>query len=175
MLRSWVGYTGGDGDGDPDATPPTYERVCARNNTFTEAVRLEFDPSVLPYTELVRRFASDARVQRVAKSALAAPAAAAASGDGGARFRRRQTRVAIWARDGAQAAAARGALADAGLAGVVPILPPSAWHDAEEYHQDFLAEEKDFPSWSADPDDDDDGGGGGAWGDLGGPGTAWGL
>ena len=54
--------------------------------------------------------------------------------------------------------------------GSVPVLPASEtkWHDAEEYHQHFLAEDKSFPSWSAAADDD-------GWGDLGGPGTAWGL
>mmetsp|Transcript_5110 Transcript_5110/g.16827 ORF Transcript_5110/g.16827 Transcript_5110/m.16827 type:complete len:221 (-) Transcript_5110:260-922(-) len=48
----------------------------------------------------------------------------------------------------------------------VPTRVPR--HDAEEYHQHFLAEDKSFPSWSAAADDD-------GWGDLGGPGTAWGL
>lgn len=159
VLRSRVGYTGGDGDGDPSGAPPSYESVCARANTHTEALRLDFDPSVVSYGELVRRFASDPRVQRV----RALPADSALH-----LLRRRQTRVAVWAHTGAQAAAARTALAEAGKEGLVPVLPPSAWHDAEEYHQHFLAEDKSFPSWSAAADDD-------GWGDLGGPGTAWGL
>jgi len=154
VVASKVGYTGGEGEGDPAlATAPlTYERVCSRNNSHTEALRLEFDPAVLNYAELVRKFSQDARVQRVQPVADGEPSS----------LRRPQTRVAVWARDAVQMRTARSILREAGLDDRVPVLPPTAWHEAEEYHQDFLRDEKDFPDWSE-----------GA--DGGGPGTAWGL
>jgi len=44
----------------------------------------------------------------------------------------------------------------------IPVLTAATFHEAEECHQDFIAEEKDFADWS-------DGS------DQSGPGTAWGL
>lgn len=161
MVRSQVGYTGGEPERDEGA-PLTYEMVCWRNNTHTEAVRLLLDPAQMSFADLVSHVVEDPRVQRL-KRAIPQP-------EGVDRFRRRQTRIAIWARDGSQARVARAVLAEAGLDALVPVLPPSRFHRAEEYHQDFLAEDKAFPDWSADPDDDEAGGG---WGR--GPGTAWGL
>ena len=165
MLDSWVGYTGGGDDGRSDVAPPTYSRVCAHNNTHTEAVRLEFDPLVISYEALVRRVLADARVRRLQPAAT--PELAAYP------FRKAQTRIAVWARDAVQTRTARRLLAEAGKADLVPVLPPSAWHEAEAEHQHFIAEDKSFADWSVSPDDDgsdDD-----EWDSLGGPGTAWGL
>lgn len=45
-----VGYAGG-------TTPhPSYDEVCSGATNHTEAVRVVFDPSVVPYAELVKRF-----------------------------------------------------------------------------------------------------------------------
>jgi peptide-methionine (S)-S-oxide reductase len=45
-----VGYAGGH-------TPnPTYEEVCTGRTGHTEVVQVVFDPTVLPYTELLRTF-----------------------------------------------------------------------------------------------------------------------
>jgi peptide-methionine (S)-S-oxide reductase len=45
-----AGYAGG-------VTPnPTYDEVCSGRTGHTEAVRIVFDPSVVPYAELVKKF-----------------------------------------------------------------------------------------------------------------------
>lgn len=74
---------------------------------------------------------------------------------------RPQVLIAVWAQDAAQESAARRVLATCGVAQTVPVVPSPGprWFDAEAYHQDFIAEEKDFEDWS----------------DGAGVGTAWGL
>ena len=45
-----VGYAGG-------STPnPTYDEVCSGHTGHTEAIRVVFDPSVVPYADLVKKF-----------------------------------------------------------------------------------------------------------------------
>lgn len=49
ILRTAVGYTGGR----PDAESPSYRQVCSGVTQHAEALKIEFDPSVLKYEELV--------------------------------------------------------------------------------------------------------------------------
>ncbi|KAJ1627476.1 peptide methionine sulfoxide reductase MsrA [Pavlovales sp. CCMP2436] len=110
VLRSRVGYTGGD-------TPaPTYHSVC-RGDGHIEAVRIEFDPDVLPYESLLALFLSERHTKKA----------------------KRQYSSAVWTHDKAQLAAASAAISARGLEGVVTVYQPSEWHDAEEYHQDYYA------------------------------------
>ena len=143
MINSAVGYTGGEG-----AATPTYESVCARNNTYTEALRLVYDPAVVSYEDLVRRFVADPRV-RTAGRPSAIPAGLQLLV---------QTRRAVWAQDEEQAAVARRVLRESGK-DTIPVLPPSAWIEAEEYHQHHIAEAKDYPDLG-----EDDPWAGGSWG-----------
>ena len=49
ILKTSVGYTGG-----PNAAKnPSYQDVCSGRTGHAEALRIEFDPSILKYEELV--------------------------------------------------------------------------------------------------------------------------
>jgi len=50
VTSTKVGYSGGN------SIDPIYEDVCAGNTGHAESVQLEFDPSVVSYEELVRKF-----------------------------------------------------------------------------------------------------------------------
>lgn len=107
-----MGYTGGK------SSNPTYRSVCSGDG-HTEAVKLEFDPSVISYEELI---------ELVLRGA---------SGRGG----KAQYMSAVWAQDGEQSAIAQRVAASLGKSNV-PILAASAWHDAEEYHQKYIAKQR---------------------------------
>jgi peptide-methionine (S)-S-oxide reductase len=49
ILSTTVGYTGGN----PLVTNPTYKQVCSGATDHAEAVKIEFDPSILTYEQLV--------------------------------------------------------------------------------------------------------------------------
>ena len=104
IVSSSVGYTGGT------SINPTYDSVC-RGDGHTEALRLQFDPSVVTYEQLMTH---------VLKEASPHPTKA-------------QYKTAIWAQTPAQKATAD-RLAQA-LGKPVPILEKTEWNDAEEYHR----------------------------------------
>lgn len=52
ILKTSVGYTGGN----PLVTHPTYKTVCTGATDHAEALRIEFDPGVVSYAELVGEF-----------------------------------------------------------------------------------------------------------------------
>jgi len=106
-----VGYTGGD------APNPTYKSVC-RGDGHTEALKVAYDPSVLPYEDLM---------QRVIKQA--SPFAAKA-----------QYKSAVWASTPEQEAAAKKVAKAMGKD--VPVMPTSKWYDAEDYHQKYVEKQR---------------------------------
>ncbi|KAK0442310.1 peptide methionine sulfoxide reductase [Desarmillaria tabescens] len=52
IINTTVGYTGGKAD----ATSPDYKTVCTGSTDHAEAVKIEFDPAVVGYDELVEFF-----------------------------------------------------------------------------------------------------------------------
>ena len=86
-----MGYTGGT---EPS---PTYDSVCARNNTHSEALKLAFDPEKTSYEALMQTFVDDPHVR--APFTTLEPS-------------RPQYRTAVWAQSEAQAETARRVLAE---------------------------------------------------------------
>ena len=122
-MNTTVGYVGGE------SSSPTYESVCAGDG-HTEALRIEYDPSVLSYEELMTEFFEDPHVRNVFGGATG----------------RAQYKTAVWAQSTSQLDIACRLSDEAGKG--VPVLPAAAWHDAEEWHQHFLG--NDLPDDAAD-------------------------
>ena len=52
ILKTSIGYM----DGNPIVTYPTYQTVCSGATDHAEALRIEFDPGVVSYQELVGEY-----------------------------------------------------------------------------------------------------------------------
>ena len=125
VYSTSVGYQGG-------VTPnPTYEETCSGLTGHTEAVRVVFDPAVLPYDEVLRVFwESHDPTQGMRQG-----------NDLGTQYR-----SAVYTTSDKQLAVARAsraayaeALAAAGRGEITTeILPARDFYPAEEYHQQYL-------------------------------------
>jgi peptide-methionine (S)-S-oxide reductase len=121
VTRVESGYMGGH------APNPTYEQVCAGSTGHAEVVRLEFDPKVISYRDILEIFFT-----------IHDPTTPDRQGnDVGSQYR-----SAIFTTSGEQEATARKVMAE--MAGVwdAPIVtqlqPAQAWYKAEDYHQDYF-------------------------------------
>lgn len=123
VVNTWVGYTGGS---SPD---PTYESVCAGDG-HTEALRVQLDPAALSYEDFLEVFVDDPRV-----------ASHPSPRDRG----KPQYKTAIWAQDATQREVAARVVAASGKAVPVEDASATAWWDAEDWHQHFYRDFKDFP------------------------------
>ena len=104
IVSTAVGYTGGT------TANPTYNTVC-RNDGHTEAIKVDFDPSVISFEELMQTFFSEA------------------GGGGG----KKQYQSAVWPQTEEQTAVAQRVATE--KQSTVPVLKPTEWFDAEEHHQ----------------------------------------
>jgi len=122
------GYIGGH------LADPSYERVCDGDTGHAEAVRLQFDASVLPYRAMLEIFFGTHDPTTPNRQGA----------DVGSQYR-----SAIFAHDETQAAEARALIADLAGEGIfgapivteVTIIDPSdrtgVWYPAEDYHQGY--------------------------------------
>jgi peptide-methionine (S)-S-oxide reductase len=135
VLDASVGYTGREfndldlveGEDEDDSQPPkyhqptaTYRSVCGGDG-HTEAVRLIFDPTIIPYREIARQFFENPRVPVIHGK------------------QDPQYQVACWAMDDQQRDLAKAAAEAAGKGGV-PVYDArcTMWHEGEENHQNFF-------------------------------------
>ncbi|KAL1748319.1 peptide methionine sulfoxide reductase [Schizophyllum fasciatum] len=127
ILRTAVGYTGGR----EDAVDPSYKQVCTGATEHAEALRVEFDPAVVSYAELVEFFYRTHDPTTVNRQGA----------DAGTQYR-----SAIFTHSPEQESVAKRVTAEVqakhftpkGETIVTQIVPAGKWWDAEEYHQLYL-------------------------------------
>lgn len=121
VLRVASGYTGG---AQPD---PTYEQVCSGTTGHAEVVKLEFDPAVIGYRELLEIFFT-----------IHDPTTPNRQGnDVGTQYR-----SVIYHQSPEQEATARQVIAAMAHVWDAPIVtelaPAQPYYKAEDYHQDYF-------------------------------------
>ena len=116
------GYIGGQ------VANPTYKAVCGGNTGHAEAVRLEFDPEVIAFDDVLDIFFATHDPSQLNRQ----------GGDVGTQYR-----SAIFPHSPEQETAARAAMAraeqDTGNRVVTTIEPLATWYPAEDYHDDYYA------------------------------------
>jgi peptide-methionine (S)-S-oxide reductase len=121
VTRVESGYMGGQVD------RPTYEQVCAGTTGHAEIVRLEFDPSVISYHDLLEVFFT-----------IHDPTTLNRQGnDVGTQYR-----SVIFTESPEQEAVARQVIAEMANVWDAPVVtevtPAQTWYKAEDYHQDYF-------------------------------------
>ena len=123
VTRVESGYMGGQ------STDPTYEEVCSGTTGHAEVIRLEFDPNVISYRDILEIFFT-----------IHDPTTLNRQGnDVGPQYR-----SVIFTTSPEQEATARQVMAemasvwDAPL--VTQLLPQQQWYKAEDYHQHYFAQ-----------------------------------
>jgi peptide-methionine (S)-S-oxide reductase len=124
ILKVESGYMGGT-----TATSPTYEQVCAGTTGHAEVVRLEFDPGVIGYRDLLEVFFT-----------IHDPTTLNRQGnDIGTQYR-----SVIFTTSPEQDATARQVMAEMAHVWDAPIVtlvqPAEQWFKAEDYHQNYYAQ-----------------------------------
>lgn len=123
VTRVESGYMGGT------TASPTYEQVCAGTTGHAEVVRLEFDPSVISYRDILEIFFT-----------IHDPTTLNRQGnDVGTQYR-----SVIFTTSPEQEATARKVMAEMAAVWDAPIvtevLPAETWYKAEDYHQNYFAQ-----------------------------------
>ena len=123
VTRVESGYMGGHVD------HPTYEAVCNGTTGHAEVVRLEFDPSVISYHDILEIFFT-----------IHDPTTLNRQGnDVGTQYR-----SVIFTTSPEQEAVARTVMAEMAMVWDAPlvteVLPQETWYKAEDYHQNYFAQ-----------------------------------
>jgi peptide-methionine (S)-S-oxide reductase len=123
VVKTEAGYTGGNLDA------PTYGQVCSGSTGHAESVRLEFDPGIISYKQLLDAFFGMHDPTSKNRQGL----------DFGAQYR-----SAIFFHSKEQEKEARQAIAKLGKSGkywlpiVTELTPAGKFWPAEEYHQKYI-------------------------------------
>ncbi len=122
VLSTKVGYTQGH------VVNPTYRQVCNGNTGHTEAIQLQFDPTVVTYRELLSVF-----WERYDHTTLNQQ-----GNDVGTQYR-----SGVYYHSDEQKAVAEETKVDheklIGQRVVTEVLPAAVFFDAEDYHQQYLS------------------------------------
>jgi peptide-methionine (S)-S-oxide reductase len=123
VTRVESGYMGGA------TANPTYEQVCAGTTGHAEVVRLEFDPNVISYRDILEIFFT-----------IHDPTTLNRQGnDVGTQYR-----SVIFFTSPEQEAMARKVMAEMAAVWDAPIVtqivPEETWYKAEDYHQNYFAQ-----------------------------------
>jgi peptide-methionine (S)-S-oxide reductase len=123
VTRVESGYMGGT------SASPTYEQVCAGTTGHAEVVRLEFDPNVISYRDILEIFFT-----------IHDPTTLDRQGnDVGTQYR-----SVIFTTSPEQEATAHKVMAEMAAVWDAPIvtqlLPAEHWYKAEDYHQNYYAQ-----------------------------------
>ena len=123
VTRVESGYMGGT------VVSPTYEQVCGGTTGHAEVVRLEFDPNVISYRDILEIFFT-----------IHDPTTPNRQGnDVGTQYR-----SVIFFTSGEQEATARKVMAEMAAVWDAPIVtqiePARTWYKAEDYHQNYFAQ-----------------------------------
>lgn len=123
VTRVESGYMGGE---TPD---PTYEQVCSGTTGHAEVIRLEFDPNVISYRDILEIFFT-----------IHDPTTLNRQGnDVGPQYR-----SVIFTTSPQQEATARQVMAEMAAVWDAPLvtqlLPQAPWYKAEDYHQNYFAQ-----------------------------------
>jgi len=132
ILKTAVGYTGGKNS----SVNPSYQEVCAGTTNHAEAVKIEFDPSVVTYDALVEFFYRTHDPTTVNRQGA----------DTGTQYR-----SAIFTHSPEQASIAQRVTEEVqakhftprGKKIVTEIVEAGKWYDAEDYHQLYLFQNPD--------------------------------
>jgi len=130
VERIVAGYTGGH------VPNPTYEQVCSHRTGHVEVVQLWYDPSVISYDDILDIFWHIHDPTTIDRQ----------GNDVGPQYR-----SVIFYNDEAQRIAAEKSLANADAAHIWPnpivtqILPLETFYEAENYHQDYFANNPEQP------------------------------
>ncbi|KAG5338232.1 hypothetical protein C0989_007902 [Termitomyces sp. Mn162] len=145
IIKTTVGYTGGK----VDATNPSYKLVCSGTTDHAESVKIEFDPTIISYADLVgeKNYASVVlyvltKIDTEFFYRTHDPTTVnRQGGDIGTQYR-----SAIFTHDPDQEVIAKRVTEEVqarhftptGKKIVTRIMPAGQWWDAEDYHQLYL-------------------------------------
>jgi peptide-methionine (S)-S-oxide reductase len=123
VTRVESGYMGGHDD------HPSYEAVCNGTTGHAEVVRLEFDPSVISYHDILEIFFTTHDPTTLNRQ----------GNDVGTQYR-----SVIFTTSPEQDAVARTVMAEMAMVWDAPlvtqVLPQETWFKAEDYHQNYFAQ-----------------------------------